>query len=129
MNQSSPPGRLSTARDSGPLPPTRPAQAGAQARMACRIRRGVRIHPVPRLHMCLVQAPDGGTFTLDRTAWRLLELCALEDLPRVRSTFVRAHGGGRAWALSHFETHLAQLVALGVVSLEEVPAEDGGPLC
>ena len=65
--------------------------SGSQSPPICRIRRGVRMHPVPRLNMCLVDAPGGATvYTLNRSAWRLLELCALEELPRIRAVFLRS---------------------------------------
>lgn len=108
------------------IPPPAPPQSGClqpatlSPGWACRIRNGVRMHPVPRMNMCLVYGPDGDTVhTLNRSAWRLLELCALEDMPRVRATFVRTCSGGRTQAQRLFERQLVQLVALGIVRLEE----------
>lgn len=117
-----PPSRAQSCPTPGSIP------SDAPGAYACRIQRGVRMHPVPRMNLCLVHAADGAAvFTLDRMGWNLLELCALEDLGRVRATFVRGCAGGRARALGQFERHLLQLVRMGIVSIEASGERDHAP--
>ncbi len=85
-----------------------------------RIVSGLRAHPVPRLNMCLVRSPGAQTVhTLSRSAWRLLELCALGDEQRIHAIF--ANGSkkhGRA-ASERFERVLGELVARRLVVLDD----------
>ena len=88
-----------------------------------RIASGVTVHPVPRLNMCLVRAPNAQTVhTLNRSAWRLLELCALGDEQRMHSVFVNGSGNQARIASEKFERVLGELVARRLVMVDELKA-------
>ena len=85
-----------------------------------RIASGLKVHPVPRLNMCLVRAPNAQTVhTLNRSAWRLLELCALGDEQRIHSVFVHGSDNQGRIASEKFERVLGDLVARRLVMLED----------
>ena len=89
-----------------------------------RLVRGLHVHPVPRMNMCLVRSPGAvGVHTLNRSAWRLLELCALGDERIIRSMFLKTVGGSPRQALHKFEHVLAQLVQKKLVVWEAAETE------
>ena len=105
------------------VPPTAPSVADRVPRTAARKYRivsGLKVHPVPRLNMCLVRSPNAqAVHTLNRSAWRLLELCALGDGQRIHATFVNgSNNQGRATSES-FERVLGELVARRLVILDD----------
>jgi hypothetical protein len=106
------------ASDAGDAASTTDEALDLRAAVRCGIRRGVRLHPVPHLDMCLVSAPgDGDLHTIGLPAWRLLELCALRDLAQVRVIFLRTCALRGAAARMHFERTLYGLVRLGLVDV------------
>ena len=101
-------------------PRARPRPASLVYGRKCRIASGLRVHPVPRLNMCLVRGPNAQTVhTLNRSAWRLLELCALGDEQRIHAIFV--HGSERKGrvASEKFEQLLGELVARQLVVVDD----------
>ena len=85
-----------------------------------RIVNGLKVHPVPRLNMCLVRGPNAQTVhTLNRSAWRLLELCALGDERRMHAIFVHGSENKGRKASEKFERLLGELVARRLVVMDD----------
>ena len=60
--------------------------------------------------------------TLNRSAWRLLELCALGDERRIHAVFVNDSGHQGRAASERFERVIGELLARQLVVVEEESA-------